>query len=309
MEIRHLQHAEIEKERWNETVAASRGSNLYALSWYLDAVSPGWQALVTPDYACVMPLTARTRFGVPYLCQPLLSQQSGILSVQPPDNGQVAAFLEAIPPSFRLIEITLSEHNPVPDTPAFHQHTTYRLDLSHTYEELSGAYSENTRRNLKKAAAESLTYEEGIPIGGFLDLLRQDSSAGSQILLKKNNRKPLLRLIIALLGHNAGGICGVRSTDGTLICAVLLARHQGTHYYLAPGSLEAGRDARAMFYLIDRYIHQHSGTQSTLDFEGSDIPTVARFYAGFGASEHHYPSFRVNRLPGLLKKWADRRIQ
>lgn len=309
MEIRHLLHAQIEKERWNQTVAASRGSNLYALSWYLDAVSPGWQALVTPDYACVMPLTARRRLGLSYLCQPLLSQQSGILSVQPVNGDQVAAFLEAIPPSFRLIEITLGEHNPVAEDPAFNQHTTLRLDLSHSYEELSGAYSENTRRNLKKAAAESLTYEEGIPIGAFLDLLRQDSSPGSRILLRKDNRKTLLRLIIAILGHNAGGICGIRSTDGTLICAVLFARHQGMHYYLAPGSLEAGRDARAMFYLIDRYIHQHSGTQSCLDFEGSDIPTVARFYAGFGAKEHHYPSYRVNQLPWLLRKWADRRFQ
>ncbi len=61
--------------------------------------------------------------------------------------------------------------------------------------------------------------------------------------------------------------------------------------------------------MIDRYIHLHCGTQACIDFEGSDIPTVARFYEGFGASAEQYYSYRINRLPWLLKKIADRRIK
>lgn len=308
MEIRHLQHGEIDKVQWDRTVLSVHGGSLYGLSWYLDAVSPGWQALATPDYSIIMPLAARRKFGIQYLYQPLLCQQLGVLSDQVLPAETVAAFLESIPRTFRLIEITLHRSNNLLQSPAAKQHTTYRLNLSHSYDDLSGRYSTNTQRNLKKAVAENLVFESGIPAGEFLDLLRQDPGEGSRILLSIQNRKPLLRLITALLAHNSGSICGVRSADGTLLCVLLMAQHGDSHYYLAPGTIEKGRETRAMFFLIDRYIHRHCGTPACIDFEGSDIPSVARFYEGFGATAEYYYSYRINRLPWPLKKIADRRI-
>jgi hypothetical protein len=39
----------------------------------------------------------------------------------------------------------------------------------------------------------------------------------------------------------------------------------------------------------------------TLDFEGSNIPGIARFYKGFGALPQTYYSLHQNRLPKLLQ--------
>lgn len=309
MEIRYLQHEEIDKARWDSTVQSVPGGSLYGLSWYLDAVSPGWQALATADYSIVMPLAVRRKIGIPYLYQPLLCQQLGVLSGEELPAETVAAFLESIPRTYRLIEITLHKNNNLLQSPAAKQHTTFTLNLSHSYDDLSGHYSTNTHRNLKKAVAENLVFETGITAGEYLNLLRQDPGEGSRILLSLKNRKPFLRLITALLAHNAGTICGVRAADGTLLCVLLMAQYGKTHYYLAPGSIEQGREARAMFFLVDRYIHRYSGTPAYIDFEGSDIPSVARFYEGFGATAGHYYSYRVNRLPWPLKKMADQRIK
>jgi len=309
MEIRRLKHQDIDRLRWDQTVHAAPGPNLYARSWYLDAVCPDWEALASPDYSYVMPLAPRKRFTIPYLYQPLLSQQHGILSAQKIEWETVQAFLECIPQKYRLIEITLNERNPVGDLQGITFHTTLRTDLSHGYDQISASYNDNTKRNLKKADTATLTYETGIPAGQFLSLLMEDEGAGSRILLKKSNRKPLLRLINALMIHQAGEISGIRNSDGTLLSAALFARQENMHFFLAPASAHAGRESRAMFMLIDRYIHLHAGSRAMLDFEGSDIPDVARFYRGFGAAEFVYPSFRLNRLPFPLKNLADRRIR
>ena len=43
-----------------------------------------------------------------------------------------------------------------------------------------------------------------------------------------------------------------------------------------------------MTFLIDWYIKKNSHSDRTLDFEGSNILGVRRFYMGFGAKEHPY---------------------
>ena len=57
-----------------------------------------------------------------------------------------------------------------------------------------------------------------------------------------------------------------------------------------------------MFLLIDHIIRQEAGKNTILDFEGSKIEGVARFYKGFGAKNHPYfilkrmrPSFLIGK--------------
>ena len=68
--IRYLSHTEIDKKKWDDCIAHSHFETLYPYSWYLDAVSPGWYALVRDDYEMVMPLTWKRTYGVRMLIQP-----------------------------------------------------------------------------------------------------------------------------------------------------------------------------------------------------------------------------------------------
>jgi hypothetical protein len=61
-------------------IARSFNGIVYAYSWYLDIVSPGWDALVKDDYKSVMPLTWRKKYGIKYLYQPFFTQQLGVFS-------------------------------------------------------------------------------------------------------------------------------------------------------------------------------------------------------------------------------------
>ena len=63
--IQYFEHKKIDKRKWDATIAEC--GNIYAYSWYLDIVHPGWDALVEDDYQVVMPLTGGKKFGVNYL--------------------------------------------------------------------------------------------------------------------------------------------------------------------------------------------------------------------------------------------------
>ncbi len=309
MEIQHLTNEQIDKHRWDQAVLHTSGSTFYGQSWYLDAVCPGWEALITPDYTRVMPLTARRKYGLSYLYQPLLTQQLGIFSLKRIKADEVDDFFQAIPLSFKLIEITLNEQSqPGPQYPV-KEHTTLRLNLNHPYDHLYSGFSENTRRNITKATKEGLRFRTNININEFIELLKQDNSAGAKILTARKNQLALHRLASSMLNRNAGMICGVKNRHGNLEAAALMGHDKSYHYYLAPTMTAQGRESRAMFYLIDRYIHLHASLPVTLDFEGSDIPSVARFYKGFGALPGSYTSLRINRLPWPLNHWANRRIK
>lgn len=309
MEIQYLSHQQIDKKRWDHLISHAPGGTLYGQSWYLDAVCPGWQALATTDYSRIMPLTSRRKYGFNYLFQPLLSQQLGIFSQTHLKPAEVDEFIGVIPPVFKLIEITLNDQNPPGALFPVNKHITCRLNLNISYTQIQERYSVNTGRNLKKALLENLRFRTNITLHEFLELLQKDKSAGARILVNNKNRPALLRLIPVLLNRNAGMICGVRDRHGDLLAAALIGQDKGFHYYLAPAMNEEGREVRAMFYLIDRYIHLYAGLPATLDFEGSDIESVARFYTGFGAASFNYTSLRINRLPWPLNQWADRRLK
>ena len=81
--------------------------------------------------------------------------------------------------------------------------------------------------------------------------------------------------------------------------------NEGRIYYLTPVSNKEGKEKRAMFAILDYVIGKYADTGLILDFEGSQIPGVARFFAGFGAKPITYFHLKENRLPfpiNLLKK-------
>ena len=59
-----------------------------------------------------------------------------------------------------------------------------------------------------------------------------------------------------------------------------------------------------MFLLVEEIIKKFSNSKYLLDFEGSEIEGVARFYVGFGASNapYYYHKKYNNKLLHFIKK-------
>ena len=150
--IKYLKHSGIDKSKWDETVSRSVNGIIYARSWYLDIVSPGWDALVEDDYTAVFPLTHNRKFGVRYLYQPFFTQQLGLFTRDHLTEKLVNEFLQSIPHKFRFAEIHLNSMNKVdPGCYSVEYRINLELDLIDTYENLRRNYDQNAKRNLKKA--------------------------------------------------------------------------------------------------------------------------------------------------------------
>ncbi len=78
--IKYLKHHEVAKDKWDECIDKAFNGIIYAYSWYLDLVSPEWEALIEDDYSIVFPLTQRNKNNINYLFQPVFTQQLGVFS-------------------------------------------------------------------------------------------------------------------------------------------------------------------------------------------------------------------------------------
>lgn len=292
MQIKHLKHNEIDFDRWNNVILNAHNQLIYAHSWFLDIVTPNWEALVTKNYEYVMPLPTKRKYGVSYLVQPPHTQQLGVFSSLPITQEIVQKFITNIPSL--SYEINLNEKNVY--SIALEQ-PNYVLNLNTTYENLNKKYSKNTQRNLIKAKQLGIHVNMNIDIDEFWEF---NSSVTKQYSTAHQNI--VKQLIEKGVGEKAMNLHGVFSTENKLIAAlcVLISEHRIT--YLLPISSAEGKSASAMFLLIDELVKSNEKKDILLDFEGSRIEGIARFYKGFGAKNQPYYTLKRNRPSFLIGK-------
>lgn len=284
--IEYLKHEDIDREQWDGCIAGASFETIYPYSWYLDLVSPEWDGLVMGDYEMVMPLTHTRKYGLHFLLQPILAQQLGVFSLDAPKEFEMEDFLRSIPSHYMVVDICLNCQNM--DLPRVTRHVhrvNYELDLR----DFATTYSTNTRRNLQKGREYPFEFRE-IGMETYLDL---KYSSGEAVPV---SREYLQRLFVGLSELKRAEACGLY-LEGELHAAAILGYANSRVIYMNGCSSSAGKDTRAMFVLMDRLINHSRERFPLFDFEGSNLPGVARFFEGFGAFETSYPRILRTRLP------------
>ena len=298
--IRYLRHSEIDMVKWDACIAASVNGLIYARSWYLDVVSPGWEALVGDDYSMVFPLTGAVKFRIHYLRQPFFTQQLGLFSTGLLSEELVTQFLNAIPSKYRFAEIHLNAFNRV-DTTLFvtEPHRNHELELVRPYKALSAGYSQNVRRNIRKAVESGVTVNRKIDPDDLIRLFR-DNYGKKEGKLSYKDYITATRLITRSIRNSSGIIMGAGANG--LDAAAFFLQDKNRYIFLFSASDYATRDNGAMFMLIDTFIREHANRPVILDFEGGNDPGLGRFYKSFGAVETGYPLVRINRMPAFMNR-------
>jgi len=75
--IAYLKNDEIDRSRWDDCLAEIPGIRPYAYSWYLDIMSPGWEALVDDDYCSLFPPAARKKVRIQLYCNTRFPSAAG----------------------------------------------------------------------------------------------------------------------------------------------------------------------------------------------------------------------------------------
>ncbi|REJ85211.1 MAG: hypothetical protein DWQ44_03870 [Bacteroidetes bacterium] len=301
--IKYFKHRDIDKQRWDDCVNRSANALVYANSFYLDVVSPGWDALVLNDYDAVFPLTHRKKYGIAYICQPPFTQQLGMFSKDENNFQLLEEFIHAIPSHFRYADIflnsALTEKLPSYKNSSI-QMMTHHLDLKRPYSEIAQNYSENLKRNIRKANFSALSIQKSISALEIIELFR--TNRGREINNVSNSDYVILeKLLDALQKRDLLTVLkAVNEKEETCAGAVFVHSHNSS-IFLFSGNTEEGKTKGAMSLLIDYFIRNNSDNNAYLDFEGSVLPSLARFYKSFGSDEVVYLHLKLNRLPGIFR--------
>lgn len=301
--IQYIPHHEIDKKKWDDVISNAGNGLIYVYSFFLDRMAKNWDALVLHDYEAVMPLTWNKKFSIYYLYQPAFTACLGIFG-QSINAVMVDQFVQSVPSKFKLIEISMNAGNKFNgQSNKFIPAANYVLPLNKTYDDLYGAFRENHQRNIQKSLQSGNVVRKNISIDEVINLNKQQMK--KVVSVAQEDYDHLRKLYELLRSQGKAVTYGIMSNQNKLLSSSVFFFSHNRAYYILVGNHPEGRNTGASHALIDAFIRDHAGQNLLLDFEGSDIESLALFYAGFGSIKETYPVIRWNRLPWWLR-WVKR---
>jgi len=293
--IVYLKHSEIDKDQWDACIAASPASKPYAFSWYLDIMSPGWEALVDDDYDSVFPIPARERFGIKYIATPIFLQQLGAFAPDKPAENVISEYLDYMPEFYRLVDLCVGQ-NVRYDGYSVTEKINYELDLSHPYDFLYENFDQSCRRNIEKSHRNKVRIDYDMTPSELIDLFinMKEKIAGK---IKQRDFTRFQALMDYCIRTGKGTISGVRDKNGKIIFGQFILKIGGTVILLFGVNTPESREKRINYYFVNEVIRGSAGRKLILDFAGSSIPSIGTFMSSFGSVNKPYYRIYKNSLP------------
>lgn len=299
--IHLLKRNQIDDARWNDTVENSPDGHVFFKTWYLDALDPEWSALTDGDYQWIFPVSIKKRLGISYALQPVFSRYTGLIGRSGYDSEISDAFLKVLQQHSQYTDICLHPaHRHIPEPFQCEERIFQLLPLNAPYEGIRTGYTENLQRNIRKALKNNLEVRRGILPKEITDGFRKYQREVSRTF-NRARYETLLQLMRSAHELGAAMTFGVHNEQQQLLAAACFIKSGSQLLYLKGFSADEGKTQGAMHLLFDEVIRQNAVRMNSLDFGGSNVRSVARFYSHFGATDVVYLRIRNNRLPRALR--------
>ncbi|MBA2611426.1 MAG: hypothetical protein H0U95_05615 [Bacteroidetes bacterium] len=293
MEVNHIKHDDIDLKKWDNTVLSSATPLVFAQSFYLNATSPKWDALVIGDYDSIFPLTAKTKLGLKYLPQPSFTSQLGVFGKI---NEEIElTFYNYIIKKYRLIEIELNASNKISNAHVSPKRT-YTIEYKNGY-----SYNTNTKRNISKAIKNGLAVTiiepNDIPA---LSKKYIDPFLEKELGLAKPVVKTFNVLLASCLKNKS--LLTLKTIDSKNNIKALAHFVYNNKYvlYLKGTNFDKSENTGSMHLLIDSAIKHFENRAEIFDFGGGANTGLSSFYQGLGGSQLNYSFLSINNLPKLI---------
>jgi hypothetical protein len=274
--MKWLKRNEIDEARWNDLIATHPSGIPYAYTWYLDAVCKEWRALVYGDYVAVMPLPIAKKWGIiPFVYQPDFCQQLGVFSLEKSDTIS-QQFYDEVRMKFWFYHI---QHNSYNALKKLLPKVNFELSLHADYESIYKLFGQSHKRNIQKAIKTDLVFGETTDIARFMAFYKENT---------KDVKAQIEDIAMVLQQRSKLKLFVVYSATNEPIAMNLMIDNGKRLIHLVPVITDKGRKTGAMHYLISEVINRYAHSDKLLDFEGSSISSIARFYKDFGAEERFF---------------------
>lgn len=306
--VEHLKNNQIDKSLWDECVDQSCQVMVYALSWYLDIVSPGWEGLVWSDgerYLAVMPIPIKRKWGFSLVYQPFFCQQLGLYSLTHPDESTMEMFIKAFKNHYKYAPLlTFNTNNALMDFDGIVQETryTHHLSLNTTYEELFSRFKRDRRYRIQQAKRLGQQVVSGENFRALIDIFRDDTARKITGGVAEKTYDMLNRLFEEVKAKGLGELYFVLDEQGVPECGGWFVRYRGKIIYLFNASLQKARNKNGRSLILDHVIQKYAGTDQVLDFESPMEPDIAAFYHSFGSEAFPFKSLYYNNMPLVIQK-------
>ncbi len=288
MPIRFVQHKEIDTKKWDYCIDMATNGMPYAYSWYLDITCNNqWAALVLNDYECIMPLPFNRKFILfPQIYNPLFSQQLGVFG-KDINNKIILEFIQNIPKRFKRIHLKFNEenYNVLEHKSILKPRLNMYIDLNNDYDFLFNNYSKSLKKRIKKAIDyNSVQIENNVEehLRFYLDNLVD------KIKFNKENSLLIKKLIHKIIEKKKGNIYTTYNQNQEKTSSNLFLHSNNRIINLMGATNLLGKDIFSHHFILDYIIKENANKNLILDFEGSEIKGVQKFFQSFGAQIVYY---------------------
>lgn len=292
--IQYIKRANLDVDKWNTCIDTAPNGLIYAYTFYLDAMCDNWDALVLNDYEAVMPLPWRKKWGIRYIYQPSFTQRLGLFGNKINSNIEDIIY-QYLPKRFKFIHYNVSSI-PSFKTVSSLKRKNFIIDLRYDYETIKNQYSKECLKNIKKAQKRGCQYHDNIQIEDVIQNFKKAYGDLNKRLTEYDYEQFKL-LTNTALKHDKATIAGVKDFDNNIIYSAVLLKDNKRFYYVLGAPTVLGREKRATYFFIDHLLKNYAGQNLIFDFEGSDIPSVAKFYQHFTKTVEYYYELKINNLP------------
>lgn len=293
--FKYLHHRDIDFEKWDLCVASTEAPQPYGFSWYLNWLAPSWDAVIYGDYDVIMPIFPQRKFGLNFTTRPFGTQSTGPFAKIQLSSKWVEAIVNYAMSTLQYGEFFLAPQTPLPKNWTSTSYANYVLHTLDCYEGLYSGYSTQNKRSIKKANKVALEWAQWSSVDEAISLWKVNTQ--EQTNITDENIGQLKKLLEFCHYQNRGKLYAVRDEYNQLAGAQFWIHHHGRSTLLLNATSPWGKDNGISAWLIDQHIRTLAGTDYIIDFEGSSIEGLERFYKGFGAHSKPFYMHVENKLP------------